>query len=37
MARQQFTWPIEDPGAKWVRLEVWDVARDGAYTQVVKP
>ena len=22
-------------GRKWVRLEVWDVARNGAYTQPV--
>jgi hypothetical protein len=37
MTRQQFTWPLQDRGAKWVRLEVWDIARDGAYTQVAKP
>jgi hypothetical protein len=36
MGRQRFDWPIEDKGAKWVRLEVWDVARDGAYTQVIR-
>ena len=23
--------------AKWARLEVWDIARNGAYTQVVTP
>jgi hypothetical protein len=37
MGRLSFEWPLEDNAAKWVRLEVWDVARDGAYTQVVKP
>ena len=35
MGREQFRWKIEQAGAKWARLETWDVARDGAYTQVV--
>jgi hypothetical protein len=34
--RQTFTWPVELKGAKWVRLEAWDVARNGAYTQPVR-
>ena len=34
MGRRRFEWAVEDKDAKWVRLEVWDVARDGAYTQV---
>jgi hypothetical protein len=34
--RQTFTWPVELKDAKWARLEVWDVARDGAYTQPVR-
>jgi hypothetical protein len=33
MGRERFEWKLEDNGAKWARLEVWDVARDGAYTQ----
>ncbi|HSI34126.1 MAG TPA: hypothetical protein VK986_11105, partial [Tepidisphaeraceae bacterium] len=33
MGRRAFTWKVDDTSAKWVRLEVWDVARDGAYTQ----
>jgi hypothetical protein len=35
MGRRRFEWAMEDRGAKWVRVELWDVARDGAYTQVV--
>ncbi len=27
--------PVELPGAKWVRLEVWDVAVNGAFSQPV--
>lgn len=33
MNRQRFEWPIDLSSAKWVRLEAWDVARNGAYTQ----
>jgi hypothetical protein len=35
MARDRFEWRMADPGAKWARLEIWDVARDGAFTQVL--
>jgi hypothetical protein len=35
MGRGTFEWAVVDPAAKWVRVELWDVARDGAYTQVV--
>ena len=35
MEREQFRWKIEQAGAKWARLEIWDVARDGAFTQVL--
>jgi len=31
--RERFEWPVETKAAKWVRLEVWDVAGDGAFTQ----
>jgi hypothetical protein len=31
--RRTFTWKLDDSGAKWTRLEVWDIARNGAYTQ----
>ncbi|MFL6116818.1 MAG: hypothetical protein ACJ786_36510, partial [Catenulispora sp.] len=31
--RQRFTWPVELTGARWYRLEAWDVAGDGAFTQ----
>jgi hypothetical protein len=30
-----YTWDAKCPGWKWVRLEVWDVAGDGAFTQPV--
>ena len=33
IGRGTFEWPLEDRSAKWVRLELWDVARDGAFTQ----
>jgi hypothetical protein len=36
MGRERFEWPIADKGAKWVRVEAWDVARNGAYTQAVR-
>ena len=30
-----YTWEVKTPGWKWARLEVWDVAGDGAFTQPV--
>jgi hypothetical protein len=33
--RQTFEWPIELKGAEWYRVEVWDVALDGAFTQPI--
>lgn len=33
--RQTFQWPVTMPNPKWVRLEVWDIADDGAFTQPV--
>ncbi len=31
--RRAFEWPLDVPEARWVRLETWDVAGDGAFTQ----
>jgi hypothetical protein len=31
--RAVFEWPLEVPEARWVRLEAWDVATNGAFTQ----
>jgi len=33
--KQAFSWPINLKGRKWVRVEVWDIAADGAFTQMV--
>jgi hypothetical protein len=30
--RREFTWQLTAPGWKWVRLAVWDIAGDGAFT-----
>jgi hypothetical protein len=32
---QSWSWTPNLAGRKWVRLEVWDIARNGAYTQPV--
>src|SRR5690606_17540034 len=32
---RNFTVPVELRNRKWVRLEVWDVAANGAFTQTV--
>jgi hypothetical protein len=31
--RAKFEWPLESKDPAWVRLEVWDVAFNGAFTQ----
>jgi hypothetical protein len=31
--KKTFTWNVNLASAKWVRLEVWDIARNGAFTQ----
>lgn len=31
--RKTFDWPVTMANPKWVRIEVWDVADDGAFTQ----
>ena len=31
--RQTFRWPADLKSAQWYRIEVWDVAGDGAFTQ----
>ena len=33
--RQRFSWPMELKGKSWVRLEAWDVAFNGAFTQPI--
>ncbi|KQN34941.1 hypothetical protein ASE92_09900 [Pedobacter sp. Leaf41] len=33
--KQQFSWPINLSGRKWIRVEAWDIAANGAYTQMV--
>lgn len=33
--KQTFQWPVNLAGRKWVRVEVWDVAANGAFTQPV--
>ena len=30
--RQTFEWPVDFTHLQWFRLEVWDVAYDGAFT-----
>ncbi|RPD41763.1 hypothetical protein [Chitinophaga barathri] len=32
---QTFRWPVNLAGRKWVRVEVWDIAANGAFTQMV--
>ena len=32
---QSFSLPLDLSGRKWVRLEVWDIAANGAFTQTV--
>ena len=31
--RRTFAWPLDLQGVRWVRLEAWDVATNGAFTQ----
>jgi len=31
--RKQFTFPVDLSAATWARFEVWDIARNGAWTQ----
>jgi hypothetical protein len=31
--RQTFDWPLDTRNLQWIRLEVWDIAYDGAFTQ----
>jgi hypothetical protein len=33
--KKSFTVPADLTGRKWVRLEVWDVAANGAFTQTI--
>lgn len=33
--KQTFRWPVNLAGRKWVRVEVWDIAANGAFTQMI--
>lgn len=33
--KKDFNWQVDLKGRKWVRVEVWDVATNGAFTQMV--
>ncbi|MCX2496111.1 hypothetical protein OQX63_21625 [Pedobacter sp. PF22-3] len=33
--KSDFSWQIDLKGRKWVRVEVWDIATNGAFTQMV--
>jgi hypothetical protein len=33
--KQSFTWTANLKGRKWVRVEIWDIAANGAFTQIV--
>ncbi|WP_025143777.1 hypothetical protein [Pedobacter jeongneungensis] len=33
--KKDFSWQIDLKGRKWVRVEVWDIATNGAFTQMV--
>ncbi len=33
--KKDFSWPINLKGRKWVRVEAWDIATNGAFTQMV--
>jgi hypothetical protein len=33
--KQQFSWPVDLSGRKWVRLEAWDIAANGAFTPMI--
>ncbi|MGN7989996.1 hypothetical protein ACTJKC_21815 [Pedobacter sp. 22226] len=33
--KKDFSWPVNLKGRKWVRVEAWDIASNGAFTQMV--
>lgn len=33
--QRRFEFPVKTPNAKWVRVEFWDIADDGAFTQPI--
>ncbi|WP_316823804.1 hypothetical protein [Pedobacter miscanthi] len=33
--KKDFSWPVNLKGRKWVRVEAWDIATNGAFTQMV--
>jgi hypothetical protein len=34
--KRELTIPFDASGRRWVRLEVWDIAANGAFTQPVR-
>jgi len=34
-SKKTFSWPINLAGRKWIRVEAWDVAANGAFTQMI--
>lgn len=35
LGRRSFDWPVKMKNVKWLRVEFWDVADDGAFTQPI--
>lgn len=33
--QQKFSWPVDLSGRKWVRIEAWDIAANGAFTPMI--
>jgi hypothetical protein len=33
--KKTFSWPVNLKGRKWVRVEAWDIATNGAFTQMI--
>ncbi|GAB3423570.1 CehA/McbA family metallohydrolase domain-containing protein [Niabella aquatica] len=33
--KQQFSWPVDLSNKKWVRIEAWDIAANGAFTPMI--
>ncbi|RZJ90458.1 MAG: hypothetical protein EOO20_08115, partial [Chryseobacterium sp.] len=33
--KKTFSWPVKLAGRKWIRVEAWDVAANGAFTQMI--
>ncbi len=35
LGKQKFSWPVDLSGRKWVRIEAWDIAANGAFTPMI--